>query len=174
MDYVIIAILGFISNRIRGQRADVIFLNQDDINGILYSIAMYNHYSLSWWSLPVLYLSMKLGSATGWTEFLVGCMSRYILGPNEDYNKLSKVFNGYFKPVDQWSTFRYGCLRAYIWVYCLFIGLAICGVVNWWIWLSIPFFYLCYRFNFKTTPKLYFELAESYWGSLLWLICSIA
>ena len=154
---------GCISNRLRGCKTNVLFLGQDDINGILFATI----FSTTYWHIPILYLSMKLGSATGWSEFLNGCSGRYVLPDTADYTWISKII-----PITgQFSTFLWGCLRSSIWVYILQVGLYFTIGLSTFLWVAIPGFYLSYRLGLYLSKKLPYEyigIAEVIYGGLLW------
>ena len=162
MSILLQAIIGAVANRIRGNDVKLWFLNQDDINALIFA----GIFSRDWWHVPVLYLVMKLGSATGWSEFLAGCAGEYKLPPTADYTWISK----FIKIKGQFTTFLWGCFRAFIWVSALFIGLLICGNPTPWIFTAVPMFYVTYRLAYLLTPnnKDYLKLAEPMWGAVLW------
>ena len=156
------AIAGSIANRIRGQKVRVGILGQDDINALIFACI----FSTQYWHLPILYITMRFGSATGWTEFLAGITGRYKLNQNEGYNWISKIV----KPCNQFTTFLYGCIRSTLWVICLYLGLLACGNPTPWLITAIPMFYICYKLAYLLTPKgkSYLGLAEILWGVTLW------
>ena len=125
-------IAGAISNRIRGSSYRIGFLNQDDINAILFACM----FATVHWQLLVLYIAMRLGSATGWTEGICGCFNTFNLHEG-DYNWISKIV----KPVNQLTTFLYMCIRALIWIIALQLGLYLCGAYSVILWLAVPLFY---------------------------------
>lgn len=159
---MLVSIIGAISNRIRGSNYDILFLNQDDINALLFASV----FSTEIWHLPILYLAMRFGSATGWSEYLAGIENRYNVVPEKEQTFISK----YIKIENQLTCFYWGCVRAFIWVVLLQLGLLACGLYSWWLWLSIPLFYVSYKLGYKTR-KWHTDWvcqAELIWGALLW------
>lgn len=154
-------LIGAVSNRVRGCNVRALFFGQDDINAIIFACL----FSTQWWHLFVLYLAMKLGSATGWTEFLAGIENRYMLSKHEDLTWISKIIT----IKNQFTCFIWGCLRASIWVLLLQIGLYICGMYSPLLWIAIPMFYVCYKIGYKISPNRdWLQYSEPLYGAVLW------
>lgn len=182
------SIAGFFSNRIRGNDNDIWFMNQDDANAAFFAIVFTLIFQLPLYSLLVLYIVMRLGGSTGWTEFVMGCEGRYEKDEgeidkswisNDQYLFNFKIWKG-IKIVDQKSCFLWGCVRSAQWCLCLFIGLLTLKVVAFGLLLPIPLFYVCYRGahlfdkRFMNGSGDIFGLAEPVFGFVLWGACSLA
>ncbi|NCC99878.1 MAG: hypothetical protein EOL95_09310 [Bacteroidia bacterium] len=159
-----IAVLGAISNRIRGYGIKIYFINQDWINAFIFGFAFMDKA----WHLPVLMLSMIAGAATGWTSFIKGVRGDYEMSEKENRNWISKIV----KPTNQWTTFLYGCIRATVWVVPIYLAFLICGTNKPLLFLTIPLFYTSYRTGYLLNKKGdSTEVGELIWGAIFWTAC---
>jgi hypothetical protein len=159
------AILGLLSNRIRGYGIKIFFINQDWINAYLFGFC----FMQQWWHLLVLWIGMLGGASTGWSEFIGGVRGYYGTPPSQ-YTWISKIL----VIKDQWTCFLWGCMRAFIWVLPIYVAFLICGDNKWWLFLTIPLFYGSYRLGYllrKDGDST--ELGEMIWGALFWATCTI-
>ena len=164
------AILGLISNRIRGYGikihfTDKIYINQDHINSYLFGFA----FMQQWWHIFPLFLGMLGGSATGWSEFIGGVRGDYSCPPSE-YTWISKII----AIKSQFTCFLWGCIRALIWVTPIYLAFLLCGMNKPIVFATIPLFYGSYRTGYllnKTGDSV--ETGEMIWGFIFWLICAI-
>ncbi len=163
-------IIGMVANRVRGTKFRIYFLGQDDINALLFAAV----FSQTYWHLPILWLGMKLGSATGWSEFVGGCRGEYEK-PNPDGDTWDLTWISKFINIkNQWTTFLWGNFRALIWIAALQLAFLACGQYTNWLWAGIPLFYATYRGAYLLAPKKdTFEMSEPIWGAILWGLCSL-
>jgi hypothetical protein len=160
--FIIQAILGGFFNRVRGSSLKF----HTEYNFLSFGALMGLIYHLEWWGYFLMAFMMLLGSATGWTEGISGCLGWFNLKPSA-YNWISKIV----KPVNQWTTFLYMCIRGGIWVLCLEIGFMITVGFKPLLLLAIPLFYVSYRIAYYIPTKYRWALGEVIYGAIIWGLC---
>lgn len=161
MQTIIVILIAGVFNRIRGTSIKF----HSELNIIAFGVTFGILFGLEWWGYILMSIGMWAGSSTGWSEGISGCFNDFNLDPSL-YNWISKIV----KPINQWTTFLYMCIRALIWVACIEFSLLVVGEFSFFLLLAIPLFYLSYRVANYIPVKDRWALGEVIYGAILWYL----